>query len=537
MPEYKSLYRKYRPKTFSDVYGQEHITKILKNQIANQKVSHAYLFCGSRGTGKTTCAKILAKAVNCENANNGDPCNKCDMCLGIESGRIIDVIEIDAASNNGVDNIREIREDAAYTPGDSSKKVYIIDEVHMLSAGAFNALLKTLEEPPPHIIFILATTEINKIPATILSRCQRHDFRRIPPEVIAELLKNGCEKENIKIEDKAIDLIARLANGAARDAWNILEACSVSAGDDRNVTQTPGSAEPPPLKRGQGIITFEYVSKVSGYFDSEKMVNLCVCIKNGDAANALRIFWEMYDNSVDCNNFCASLLEMFRNIQVAKIAEDPVRHINLEKSEAEKIIEISKSFDSAEIMRCNSVISEVIINLGRFTVNKRVAVEMMIVEMCMFQLPPSNGAPGTSRPTTLTPPSAKMEAGDAQKDPLLAEGVGGKAAGGSSQTPRYFDRYADLIEEIGKENKMLPPYMKSGKCVIDESAKKIIIYLDNEFKANILKEAKNIAVIQNNLAKFAGGGDYAVAVELKKPDIQNAPDSVGSIDDIIGYAE
>jgi DNA polymerase-3 subunit gamma/tau len=507
MADYKSLYRKWRPKTFTDVYGQEHITKVLQNQILNKKVSHAYLFTGSRGTGKTTCAKILAKAVNCESPVNGNPCNICETCHGIESGRIIDVIEIDAASNNGVDNIRDIREEVTYTPGESNKKVYIIDEVHMLSTGAFNAFLKTLEEPPPHIIFILATTEINKIPPTILSRCQRHDFRRIPPEIVAGLLSYVCKEENIKIEDKAINLIARLSGGAARDALSILEVC---LGE--------GNAE-------DKIITFEYVSKVSGYFDIEKMVNLCVSIKDGDAENTLRIFWDMYDNSLDCNNFCASLLEMFRNIQIAKIMQEPAQYINLEKSEAEKIIEASKGFDSGELLRCNSLISDVIINLGKYTVNKRVAVEMMLIEMCLKdkKLPPPS-APPSAAPSSLR--EAHVEANSVQQQSQTSTG---------NKPRRYFDKYADLIEEVSAENKIIVPYLKSAKCIIDENAKKVVIYVDKEFNANILKDAKSIAVLQKNLNKFLSE-EYSVVIELHKIEGQGEVNK-NSIDDIITQAQ
>ena len=495
MPDYKSLYRKWRPKVFTDVYGQEHITKILQNQILNQKVSHAYLFCGSRGTGKTTCAKILAKAVNCEKPVNGNPCNVCATCIGIESGRIIDVIEIDAASNNGVENIRDIRDDVAYTPGDSSRKVYIIDEVHMLSIGAFNALLKTLEEPPPHIIFILATTEINKIPATVMSRCQRHDFRRISPEIIAKRLNQVCKEEKIKIEEKAVDLISRLSNGALRDALNILEAC---AGDFENK-----------------LITFEYVSKISGYFDTEKMVNLCVCIKDGDAENALRVFWEMYDNSLDCNNFCAALLEMFRNIQIAKIMREPLQYINLEKSEAEKIIEAAKDFNNGELLMCNSLISEVIINLGRYTVNKRVAVELMLVEMCFKDV---------KHQVISIENKEKKENKENKENKSLSVSE-------NTVNHRYFDKYADLIEEVNKENKMIVPYLKVAKCIINENEKKIVIYVDKEFKAEILKGEKNLEVIQKNLDKFLSE-KYFVVIELQKEDIKTDKNQ-NSIDDII----
>ena len=535
MPEYKSLYRKWRPKTFTDVYGQEHITKVLQNQVANQKVSHAYLFTGSRGTGKTTCAKILAKAVNCENPVNGNPCNNCGTCLGIENGTIIDVIEIDAASNNGVENIRDIRDNVAFTPGELHRKVYIIDEVHMLSPGAFNAFLKTLEEPPPHIIFILATTEINKIPATILSRCQRHDFKRISPEIIAERLNYVCKEENIKIEDKAVDLISRLAGGALRDALSILEICS-TVSNISNVVR--GDPDAPQNNKIDKIITFDYVSKVSGYFDTEKMTNLCVCIKDGDAAGALRIFWEMYDNSLDCNNFCISLLEMFRNIQVAKLINEPFQYINLEKSEAEKIIETAKGFDVGELLRCNTLISEVIINLGRYTTNKRVAVEMMLVEMCLKPLPSapkgslSEGAVGVADWGSVRLPAQHQ----IPLPPPTMVGTPLKEGGKKENKPqRYFDQYADLIEEINKENKMIVPYLKSANCVIDESAKKIIIYVDGGFKADILKDANNISVIQNNLNKFLSH-EYIVAVEVQKTESEEDKNKNG-IDDILNNAE
>ena len=213
---YQALYRKYRPKNFDEVVGQEHITATLKQEIASGRIGHAYLFTGSRGTGKTSCSKIIAKAVNCPNQQDGNPCGVCDICKGIDDGSVLDVTEIDAASNNGVDNIRQLREEANFTPAQVSYRVYIIDETHMLSVGAFNALLKIMEEPPEHVIFILATTEVHKIPATILSRCQRFDFRRISPAVIAARVRWVCEQEGIQIEPQAADLIASLAEGGMR---------------------------------------------------------------------------------------------------------------------------------------------------------------------------------------------------------------------------------------------------------------------------------------------------------------------------------
>jgi DNA polymerase III subunit gamma/tau len=226
VPMYQVLYRKYRPRVFADVYGQDHVTSTLKNEIKEGRISHAYLFTGSRGTGKTTCAKILAKAVNCPNAVDGEPCNACEICKGLDSGTIYDVVEIDAASNNGVDNIRDLREEVNYTPTRGKYRVYIIDEVHMLSTGAFNALLKTLEEPPAHVIFILATTEVHKLPATILSRCQRFDFKRIQPETMAVRLQQVAGLEGMELAPDAATLIARIADGALRDGLSILDQCA-----------------------------------------------------------------------------------------------------------------------------------------------------------------------------------------------------------------------------------------------------------------------------------------------------------------------
>ena len=223
---YQALYRKWRPKTFDEVIGQEHITETLKNQVRTGHLSHAYIFIGTRGTGKTTCARILAKAVNCENPIDGNPCNRCRYCRGIDDGSILDIVELDAASNTGVDNVRDLKEEAIFSPAAAKKRVYIIDEVHMLSMQAFNALLKIIEEPPEHLMFILATTELQKVPATILSRCQRHSFRRIPTERLAAYLQEIAARESLQLEPEAAVQIGRLAEGGVRDALSILDQCS-----------------------------------------------------------------------------------------------------------------------------------------------------------------------------------------------------------------------------------------------------------------------------------------------------------------------
>ena len=270
---YQALYRKWRPGTFEDVRGQEHIVKTLKNQIKLQRVGHAYLFCGTRGTGKTSVAKIFAKAVNCLDPKDGSPCGECAMCRSIQSQSSMNVIEIDAASNNGVDNIREIREEVEYSPTEGRYKVYIIDEVHMLSIGAFNALLKTLEEPPEYVIFILATTEAHKIPITILSRCQRYDFRRITVDTIAKRLQELVDKEGMDVEEKAVRYIARAADGSMRDALSLLDQCVAFYLNER--------------------LTYEHVLDILGAVDTSVFSRLLHCIMSQNVSDALKLIEEV----------------------------------------------------------------------------------------------------------------------------------------------------------------------------------------------------------------------------------------------------
>ena len=270
---YQALYRKYRPKTFDDVVGQEHITETLKKQVETGRLSRAYLFIGTRGTGKTTCAKILAKAVNCEHPVNGNPCNQCAACRGIDDGSILDVVELDAASNNGVDNVRALRDEAVFSPANVRKRVYIIDEVHMLSLSAFNALLKIIEEPPEHLLFILATTELHKVPATILSRCQRFAFRRIVPEDIVGRLNDIAYQESIELEPDAASFLARLADGGLRDAVSLLDQCASAA---------------------QGAVTVDEACKVLGLAGARQTAALMEAVGRHDAAAALSILNTQY---------------------------------------------------------------------------------------------------------------------------------------------------------------------------------------------------------------------------------------------------
>jgi len=293
---YQALYRKWRPKTFDDVVGQTHISETLKNQVASGRLSHAYLFVGTRGTGKTTCAKILSKAVNCLNPQNGNPCNACSSCTGIDDGSILDVLELDAASNNGVDNVRALREEAVFSPVDVKKRVYIIDEVHMLSMAAFNALLKILEEPPAHLIFILATTEIHKVPATILSRCQRFTFKRILPAVVAERLQAVAASENLTLTDGAARLLARLSDGSMRDALSLLDQCAT--GD---------------------VIDENRVVSAIGLAENDEIVLILTAVADGNISLALEVLDKLYMAGKVMTSVLESLTSLVRDLLVMSL--------------------------------------------------------------------------------------------------------------------------------------------------------------------------------------------------------------------------
>lgn len=356
---YQVLYRKYRPKVFADVYGQEHVTSTLKNEIKENRIAHAYLFTGSRGTGKTTCAKILAKAVNCENSIDGEPCNECEVCKGLDSGTIYDVVEIDAASNNGVDNIRDLREEANYTPSRGKYRVYIIDEVHMLSTGAFNALLKTLEEPPAHVIFILATTEVHKLPATILSRCQRFDFKRIQPETMSVRLKQVAQLEGMGLDDDAAILIARIADGALRDGLSILDQC---AGRSKKIDSA-------------------LVSEVAGLAGREALYKLTDCICTQNSSSAMTVISELYQNSYDMERLCVEMINHLRNFLIVKTVKDSRGLIICTDDEYNSIILSAENFTLENVIFALDLFQDALTKI-KTGANARVELEMAFVKLC-----------------------------------------------------------------------------------------------------------------------------------------------------------
>ncbi|MDO4608301.1 MAG: DNA polymerase III subunit gamma/tau [Clostridia bacterium] len=355
---YQALYRKYRPHTFSDVVGQDHITKTLKNELDCGKVVHAYLFTGTRGTGKTSCAKILAKAINCLSPINGDPCGECEICRMIANDEITDIVEMDAASNNGVDDIRELREKVNFSPATAKYRVYIIDEVHMLSGAAFNALLKTLEEPPEHVVFILATTEVHKLPATILSRCQRFDFRRIDSAEIVSRLKYVAECEGLNLTDDGATLIASAADGGMRDALSILDLCASHSND----------------------ITEDTVANVCSMAGGDYLIKMAELIKNHQTREAVMLIDELHNSSVDMIRLLSELTQHFRDLMIVKVVKGDKKPIVCSSAKMKALDTQAQSYDIKEIMSILSILQAAAAPMQNG--NRRCEMEMAIIRLC-----------------------------------------------------------------------------------------------------------------------------------------------------------
>ena len=356
---YQALYRKWRPKTFSDVVGQEHVTETLQRQVAEGRLSHAYLFTGTRGTGKTTCAKILAKAVNCEHPENGNPCNKCQSCLGIESGGFLDVMELDAASNNGVDHVRALRDEAIYSPAQVKKRVYIIDEVHMLSIAAFNALLKILEEPPEHLMFILATTELHKVPATILSRCQRFAFRRILPREIVGRLNYIAEQEGIDLRPDGAELLAHIADGALRDALSLLDQCAAAG----------------------GTIDSAAVLDALGLAGNLQTAQLMDCVLRRDTKAALLLLHRLYGSGKDVGAVLGELSALARDLLISETAPEGGAALLTGGYDSQTMDGLLRQADSARLIAICTTLQRAAADMN-VSVNRRTDAELCLLKLC-----------------------------------------------------------------------------------------------------------------------------------------------------------
>lgn len=365
---YTALYREWRPKTFYDVVGQEHITTTLKNQILNNRIAHAYLFCGTRGTGKTSTAKVFAKALNCLNLQNGEPCNECEMCKKINEGLAIDVTELDAASNNGVDKIRDIIDDVKYPPQEAKFKVYIMDEVHMLSAGAVNAFLKTLEEPPSRVIFILATTDPQKLPITILSRCQRFDFKRISNSDITDRLRKIVTEQGVLADDKSLNLIARISDGAMRDSLSILDQA---------------------ISMGNGSVQYNDLIGMLGLVTNEHLFSLTNAIIQRSVEKSIGIIEEVVFSGKDIYLFIKDLIAHYRNLLMAKVTNNPEEVLDMAEENIELIKEQSARLRAEEIMRCIRILQEAEGN-AKLSKQARLYLELAIIKMCKIEYDTSN---------------------------------------------------------------------------------------------------------------------------------------------------
>jgi DNA polymerase-3 subunit gamma/tau len=504
---YQAIYRKYRPKNFEEVVGQKHIIKILKNQIAKDNIAHAYLFCGTRGTGKTSTAKIFARAVNCENPIDGNPCNECDVCKGILDQSIMDVVEMDAASNNSVEDIRDLRERVKYLPSKGKKKVYIIDEVHMLSKGAFNAFLKTLEEPPSHLVFILATTEPEKIPATILSRCQRYDFKRIRTEDMVGNMQSITDQMGINIEKRALRLIANNADGAMRDALSILDQCVAFA------------------QTGEEI-TYEYMTEILGLVNQDLIFDLVDAMINKDLVSVLNQVNYVVQNGKDIHQFIRDLMMHFRNLIMIQLETD--LHGLLESTE-EAQARYKSQGDRMNMLALTKSIEAIakIEQDAKFAEQPRVILETGLIQMVEFLLKDSRSdleerineleeklkagafvqqnvsAQPTVQTTTRRDTRAtnrvesrtKTESKNVQSEQAQSVYQGERSDVTLDEVKRS---WSDILQKIRKENVSLFAYLREGyPAVINGNTLKVAFQEDFGFHRSAVDREKTRQYINN----------------------------------------
>lgn len=535
---YQVLYRKWRPQTFADVVGQPHVTASLSGAVKSGRLSHAYLFTGSRGTGKTSCAKILAKAVNCLHPVDGNPCNECEICRGIDNGSVLDVIEIDAASNNGVDNIRDLREEANYTPTAAKYRVYIIDEVHMLSTGAFNALLKTLEEPPEHVKFILATTEVHKLPSTILSRCQRFDFKRIEPQDIAARLQYVANEENIALRADGAMLIARISDGAMRDALSLLDRCAAYGAE----------------------ITEAVVSDAAGLAGREYLFSLTDAVCARDSAKTLTLLNDLYNNACNMERLVADLLSHFRNMMLARSVPNYKDLIICPQAELEKISVQAQNFTLARILAAMDILNETAVRL-KAGANGRATVEMALLRLAdpqldadygalvsriaelerrmdtgAFQAPvkPNNFTENPKNPAKTPTPETEKSAAQVEKpieqsaksepapQPTAEKTAPAPAPteSASTQAETEFTKWAEALERLSAIDRPLVPHMANSTAVV--RGEYLLIKTDNPLLGRFLQTGSHANCIVRAVYDVTGV-KYKLGIFNHTQSAQGAP--------------
>ncbi len=502
---YKALYRKYRPMTFDDVVSQPHITTTLRNQIISGKTAHAYLFTGSRGTGKTTCARILAKALNCLHPVNGNPCLECEICRDAEEGALSDIIEIDAASNNGVDDVRDLRDGAVYMAERCKYRVYIIDEVHMLTKEAFNALLKIMEEPPPHVKFILATTEIHKVLPTILSRCQRYDFRRILPEDITKRLLYVAERENITLDPEAAELIARTADGGMRDALSLLDQCIAFS---ENVTP-------------------DIVSGAAGIAGREPVFDILEAAAAGDAAKAIAVTDKLYAMSKDMQKLCDELISQFRNVMIANAVPENADLLVCMPSELEKIKSLAGRLSAEEIMSKLEILQACNERIARVS-SKRVEMEMCLLKLCAA---PKSG--DTANPELIAKidslerkladiqssaaPVRQTTSQYAPQKPKYEPKQQSETADLSKMKPSDFineDRWQEILEKFAEICPSVNGALNGSYAV--KGGGFMLIYTENSFFLQLLRNKENAAKLQEAI-KLVTGQTFSIRAKCVAP--------------------
>jgi DNA polymerase-3 subunit gamma/tau len=551
---YQALYRKWRPRTFDDVVGQEHITETLKGQLAAGRLSHAYLFTGTRGTGKTTCAKLLARAVNCEHPVGGNPCNECPSCQGIEDGSILDVLELDAASNNGVDQIRALRDEAIYTPAAVRKRVYIVDEVHMLSTPAFNALLKILEEPPSHLLFILATTELHKVPATIKSRCQQFAFKRIQPQAIADRLTYVAQQEGIALTAPAAELLARLAEGGLRDALSLLDQCSGAEGE----------------------IGEETVLDILGLTGNRRTETLLDCVAREDSAAALQELDGLYQDGKDMSALLGEISTLVRDLLICKSAGRGGVGLLAGGFEKKTLDRLTAAFTSAELVQMMTILQSAQAELYRSS-SRRTDVELCLIRLCDRRLSDtiegisarlsrleqgfSAGMPAASAAPAHTPlPSTPEPEGDTMLPPEEGSApppsdtdlppwetgpepaptdspqlsvpeekpTNHNAVSPKASAPGDWEGFLRTLKEIPP---MANSFLRKRDSVNGIFADGILtLWVDSELTKGVLSRGETLAVLERAALAYTGE-PYRVTLKVGEPNIPAAPVAPAAVQD------
>ena len=525
---HQTLYRKWRPSTFDEVSGQDHITSVLKYEIANSKTTHAYLFCGSRGTGKTSCAKIFAKAVNCLSPRDGNPCGECEACLAVKNETTTDILEMDAASNNGVDYIRDIRDAVVYAPAMLKNRVYIIDEVHMLSQSAFNAFLKTLEEPPERVVFILATTEVNKLPVTVVSRCQRFDFRRLSINDITARLMHIASNENIVLEERAARLIGKLARGGMRDAISLLELC---AGENK-------------------AIDIARVNEAAGVCPRDSVENVIAAVMHGDRGIIFDEIAKIYASSLDIVTFWQDLIEYLRDLMVVKTSAKAAFYLELTDDEIASLRQISDGYSFDKIAACARALDDTLTNLQKGTFDNRILAEMTLIklssqrygdtpdalaarigELEMRLSAIENGAVTiASAPKKAEKPVEVKDAAVKAKENVKPEIKVEQKPVVNSENTDIIDNWIEVIDRVSRADMSTGAFINGSRAVRDKESKRLIVRVADDFTVSMLDNEESKALVLRSACEV-DKNNVGLRLEFEKIGVKKSGDS--PLDDLL----